>query len=259
MEVDFLNSMQIGSKMDTKKLVSSLVEAEIAPKQSSLDSRKTKNEAEISGLGTLKSTIQTLQSAFQQLDDDREFNFSSVLSADNTIIRAEVGSGVATAGVTIAEERSFEDTVNDASIKLKILKALLDKDETLFADVSTIVMEGRVLVTGEVPNDADRSIATSIVWSVSGVKEVLNELQVSDKNTLASSSGDSWISAKLRARLVQDLDIKHVNYTVDTVNKIVYVMGIAQNQSELDRVVLHARDISGVRKIISHAVMKKNR
>jgi len=99
MEVDFLNSMQIGSKMDTKKLVSSLVEAEIAPKQSSLDSRKTKNEAEISGLGTLKSTIQTLQSAFQQLDDDREFNFSSVLSADNTIIRAEVGSGVATAGV----------------------------------------------------------------------------------------------------------------------------------------------------------------
>ena len=99
MEVDFLNSMQIGSKMDTKKLVSSLVEAEIAPKQSSLDSRKTKNEAEISGLGTLKSTIQTLQSAFQQLDDNREFNFSSVLSADNTIIRAEVGSGVAIAGI----------------------------------------------------------------------------------------------------------------------------------------------------------------
>jgi len=167
--------------------------------------------------------------------------------------------GVATAGVTIAEERSLDDAVNDASIKLKILKALLEKDEDLFADVSTIVMEGRVLVTGEVPNDEDRSIATSTVWSVAGVKEVLNELQVSDKNTLTSSSGDSWISAKLRGRLVQDLDVKHVNYSVDTVNKIVYVMGIAQNQAELDRVILHARDISSVRKIISHAVLKKNR
>ncbi|MEH6402310.1 MAG: BON domain-containing protein [Sneathiella sp.] len=167
--------------------------------------------------------------------------------------------GVATAGVTIAEERSFEDTANDANIKLKILKDLLDKDETLFTDVSTIVIEGRVLVTGEVPNDEDRSTVASIVWSIDGVKEVLNELQVSDKNTLTSSSGDSWISAKLRGRLVQDLDVKHVNYSVDTVNKIVYVMGIAQNQSELDRVILHARDISGVRKIISHAVLKKNR
>ncbi|MBL4741181.1 MAG: BON domain-containing protein [Sneathiella sp.] len=167
--------------------------------------------------------------------------------------------GIATAGVTIAEERSLEDTVNDASIKLKILTALLDSNDELFADVSTIVIEGRVLVTGEVPNDEDRSSATSIIWSIDGVKAVLNELQVSDKETLTSSSGDSWISAKLRARLVQDLDVKHVNYTIDTVNKIVYVMGIAQDQAELNRVKLHARDISGVRKIISHAVLKKNR
>ena len=167
--------------------------------------------------------------------------------------------GVAAAGVTIAEERSLEDAVNDASIKLKILKALLEKDEELFADVSTIVIEGRVLVTGEVLRDEDRSSATSTVWSIEGVKAVLNELQVSDKNTLTSKSGDSWVSAKLRVRLVQDLDVKHVNYYIDTVNKVVYVMGIAQDKAELDRVILHARDISGVRKIISHAVLKKNR
>lgn len=167
--------------------------------------------------------------------------------------------GVATAGVTIAEERSLDDTVTDAGIKLKILAALLEKDETLFADISTIVVEGRVLVTGEVPTDDDRSSVTSMVWSISGVKEVLNEVQVSDKNTLTSSTQDSWISAKVRARLVQDLDVKHVNYSIDTVNRIVYVMGIAQDQAELNRVTLHARDISGVRKIINHAVLKKNR
>jgi len=99
MEVDFLNAFQVGSKMDTKKLVTALVDAEIAPKQSRLDSRKTKTEAEISGLGTLKSTIQTLQSAFQALDDNREFNFSSITSADNSVIRAESGNGIATAGI----------------------------------------------------------------------------------------------------------------------------------------------------------------
>ena len=99
MEVDFLNAFQVGSKMDTKKLVTALVDAEIAPKQSSLDSRKTKTEAEISGLATLKSSIQTLRSAFQALDDNREFNFPSITSANNNIISAESGSGIATAGI----------------------------------------------------------------------------------------------------------------------------------------------------------------
>jgi len=99
MEVDFLNAFQVGSKMDTKKLVTALVDAEIGPKQSILDGRKTKTEAEISGLATLKSSIQTLRSAFQALDDNREFNFSSITSADNSVIRAESGSGIATAGI----------------------------------------------------------------------------------------------------------------------------------------------------------------
>ena len=99
MEVDFLNAFQVGSKMDTKKLVTALVDAEIAPKQSNLDSRTTKTEAQISGLATLKSTVQTLQSAFQNLDDNREFNFAKITSSDSATITTEVGSGVATSGI----------------------------------------------------------------------------------------------------------------------------------------------------------------
>ena len=116
-----------------------------------------------------------------------------------------------------------------------------------------------MLVTGEVPSEESRITATRLIWSVKGVKAVLNELQVSDRETLSSSAGDSWISAKLRARILQDLDIKHVNYSIDTVNRVVYLFGIAQDQAELDRVYLHSRDISGVRKIISHVVMKDSR
>jgi len=99
MEVDFLNAFQVGSKMDTKKLVTALVDAEIAPKQSSIDSRTEKTEAQISGLATLKSTVQTLQSSFQNLDDNREFNFAKITSSDSSTITTEVGSGVATSGM----------------------------------------------------------------------------------------------------------------------------------------------------------------
>ena len=83
MEVDFLNAFQGGSKMDTKKLVSTLVDAEVSPLQSRVDSRKTKTEAQISGLATLKSTIESLRLAFTTLDDNREFNFAKILGDNN--------------------------------------------------------------------------------------------------------------------------------------------------------------------------------
>lgn len=167
--------------------------------------------------------------------------------------------GAAIAGVAVAEERSVADAVSDANIKLKILNALIQENESLFVDVSTTVIEGRVLVTGEVPSDADRERANAVIWPISGVKTVINELQISKNGSLNSSANDTWIIAKLKSRLLQDLDIKHVNYSVDTVNSVVYLMGIAQDQTELEQVVLHARDVSGVRRIVSHVVMKDSR
>jgi len=170
-----------------------------------------------------------------------------------------VVGGAAAAGVVVAEERSVGDAIEDAGIKLNIMNNLFEKSETLFVDVSTSVIEGRVLVTGQVQNPETRNSVATTIWEVEGVNEVLNELQISEKSGLTSATEDSWISAKLRSRLLQDIGIKHVNYSVDTVNRIVYLIGIAQNPEELERVYLHARDVDGVRKIIHHVVMKDSR
>lgn len=164
--------------------------------------------------------------------------------------------GAAAAGVVIAEERSVGDAIDDAGIKLDIVDKLFKESESLFIDVSTTIIEGRVLVTGHVATDAVRQKVIEIIWSNRKVKAVLNELQIPDNSSFSSSTEDTWITTKLKTRLLQDVSIRQINYSVDTVNRIVYLMGIAQDQSELDRVYLQARDISGVRKIISHVVMK---
>ncbi len=164
--------------------------------------------------------------------------------------------GAAAAGIVIAEERSVADAVEDGQIKLSIVDALFKESESLFVDVSTTVIEGRVLVTGEVPDVKDRERVAELIWPIEGVREVINELQVDDKNTLTNATEDSWITAKLKARILQDTSIKHINYSIDTVNRVVYLFGIGQDASEIERVYLHARDISGVRKIISHVITK---
>ncbi|MBE7635787.1 BON domain-containing protein [Sneathiella sp. P13V-1] len=172
-----------------------------------------------------------------------------------TPVGAALG-GAAIAGVVVAEERSVSDAFEDGQIKVSIVDRLLKESQSLFVDVSTTVIEGRVLLTGEVQNANTRRLVAELIWKIDGVREVINELQISDKNTVVNATEDSWISAKLKTRVLQDTSIKHVNYSFDTVNRVVYIFGIGQDSDEIERVYLHARDISGVRKIISHAITK---
>jgi osmotically-inducible protein OsmY len=170
-----------------------------------------------------------------------------------------VVGGAAVAGTAVAEERTVGTVLDDTGIKIRIGEALLMKNETLFIDVSTKVVEGRVLVTGAVSDPEDRVTAARLIWKVDGVREVYNELQVTNEGNLATYSTDTWISTQLNFSMIGDFDIKHVNYSIETVNGIVYLMGIAQDAAEIERVRNHAREIKGVRKIVSYVQLKEER
>ena len=91
------------------------------------------------------------------------------------------------------------------------------------------------------------------------MREVVNEIQVIDNSTLADAARDRWISAALRVKITLDREIRAVNYSIDTVNKHIYLMGIARNSDELERVLAYARAIAYVRRIISHVSVKNQR
>lgn len=168
---------------------------------------------------------------------------------------ALVGAG-ATVGLAAAQERSVGHAVDDATIQVQINHLLLQKSERLFTNVGLEVVEGRVLMTGSVPTAEDRVDAVRLAWQAKGVTEVLNELQVTDKSGLMSYAKDVWISTQMRGKLIGDGHIVDINYSVDTVNGTLYLMGIAQDQSELDRAVRHGRTISGVKQVVSHVQLK---
>ena len=90
------------------------------------------------------------------------------------------------------------------------------------------------------------------------MREVINEIRIARDRGIAGYSRDTWITATLRSRLLLDRDIASVNYTIDTVGKIVYLMGIAQDAAELARVKAHARDVSYVRRVVSYVVLKND-
>jgi osmotically-inducible protein OsmY len=163
-----------------------------------------------------------------------------------------VAGGGASLGVAAAQERSIGAAVDDTIIASQIVSNFFQFDIELLRRVSAEVIEGRVLLTGSVPNPVDRVDAMRVTWQVDGVTEVLNEIQITNKNSLADFALDIWISTQLRAKLLLDKDIRAINYNVETVNQVVYLIGIAQGELELKRVTNHARTIENVQKVISH-------
>ena len=162
----------------------------------------------------------------------------------------------ATGGVAVAEERSVGTVVDDFSINVAVNESLFNFNASLFQDVSVDVTEGRVLLTGKVPEPDDRVDAVRLAWQADGVKEVINEIQVTDTGGIESYLTDVRISNELRADLLFDGEVSSINFNVETVSGIVYLSGIAQSQAELDRVIDHARTISGVKEVISHVRIK---
>ena len=172
-------------------------------------------------------------------------------TATGMVVSASAGAGVAA-----AQERGFKGAMNDTDIRLQINHFWFQESTSLYAQVNLQVQEGRVLLTGSVPDPEARLNAVRLAWQAPGVREVINEIEVDDTSTLVDAARDQWIAAKLKATLLVDREVSSINYSIETVNASVYLIGVAQNQAELDRVIAHAKDISYVRRVISYVRLK---
>ena len=176
-------------------------------------------------------------------------------SSSCTKVGTAIGAG-ARAGLAIAEERSVRTVISDAALKLSVNKGLLENSfENLFWTIKTTVFEGRVLLTGAVKTKQLRDQANEIVWAIDGVREVLNELQVVRDKSVADSVRDKMIAVSLHSKIAGDKKITGINYKIVTYNRTIYLIGVAQTQGELDRVVTYARSIQYVRRLVNYVLL----
>jgi len=181
----------------------------------------------------------------------------SLTSACDPITGTVIGAG-ASVGVASAEDRGVEGAVDDTKIRMQINELWFHEDNEMFRDVSMTVHEGRVMLTGTVKKPEMRVNAVRLSWQAAGVREVIDEIEVTDQTGISDYANDVWIANKLRSYLMFDDKIKNINYTVDAVNGTIYLMGVAQTQDELYRVVAHARDIGGVKRVVNHVLLKSD-
>jgi osmotically-inducible protein OsmY len=158
-------------------------------------------------------------------------------------------------GTAASKEGGIGGAFTDAGIKTKINDAWLQYDLNTFSKLSTTVNQGRVLLTGVVQDPEDRVEAVRLVWQVPGVKQVMNEIRVADSEGAPGFVRDTWITTRLRTALTFEKNVQSLNYSIDTVQGVVYLMGVAMNQPELDKVTQIARTIPNVKQVVNYVKM----
>ena len=163
----------------------------------------------------------------------------------------------ATTGAMVADERTFGSIVDDKVITTKVKYELVKNstEENSLKAVSVNVYEGRVLLTGHVPNAESKDEAEKASWLVRGVKEVINDSTISKKGEL-NGAKDLWITTKIKTQLLMAKEIRSVNYKVVVYDAIVYLLGIAGSQDEIDIALQIASEVKGVSKVKNYIVVK---
>jgi osmotically-inducible protein OsmY len=170
-------------------------------------------------------------------------------------VEAAIGAGAMTA-VAASSEKGVGGTFEDTKIRATINSLWMDYNIDVWGQLALDVSEGRVLLTGKVDKPEHRVEAVRLAWRAEGVKEVINEIKVTDEGDIGNYSRDVWISTQLRTNLLLDKQVLSINYSIETVDQVVYLMGIARNQKELDVVVNYARSLSYVKQVVNYVILR---
>jgi osmotically-inducible protein OsmY len=167
-----------------------------------------------------------------------------------------VGSAAVAASTT---EKGISTSVSDGVIFTKLHDKFIQADASLSTVVDVTVNDGAVLLTGKVKTPDEKVLATKLAWEIKGVREVVNEIQVTDQSSIKDVAKDLAASAQLRGKLIADPNISSLNYSIDVVNGTVYLSGVASNVSEMNKVVTHAQELRFAQQVVNYIIIESDK
>jgi osmotically-inducible protein OsmY len=159
-----------------------------------------------------------------------------------------IGAGGAAAYTALEDRRSTGTQIDDESIEVRASNRISDRfGGNVHVNVTSY---NRIaLLTGEVPDDRAREETEKIVRAVPQVREVTNDLQITGISSYMSRTNDSYLTSKVRGRLLDTKRASPVHIKVVSESGVVYLMGVV-TEAEADEVVDIARNTGGVRKVV---------
>ena len=168
-------------------------------------------------------------------------------------------SGVGAVAISSsAQEKGLGTSINDKVVYLKLRNAIYDWKPLVSQKISISVDNGSILVTGQLKNIDTKINLTKVIWDVNGVKEVNNKVQISETNNLKNIAKDLASLGEIRARLMASKELNSLNFSVDVVNNIAYISGIASSAKEIAIVSQIAQEAKFIKEVQNFIKVNKD-
>lgn len=177
-------------------------------------------------------------------------------SCVETVVVASVATGV-----VVTRTKSLEDTRQDVVIATKLGTDFVSNGlKNPSSSVDITVNEGRVLLTGILTDPQKAKLASELAWKIPNVKEVIDEIQIHEEEgfkikDVTTTFSDYAITTEVEAKLLLERKINSNNYKITTVGKTVYLLGVAEDSDEMQKVLSIISKIRGVEKVVNHVIL----
>jgi len=170
-------------------------------------------------------------------------------------IGTAIGAAAFTADLA-TQERGLYQGLDDHRMWIAINGRFVAADLEMAQQVHLQVQEGRVLLSGVVQKQEQRLAAVKAAWEEPGVREVINTIRVARGRDLGQITQDEYLARRVWLKLFVDRGVRANNYSIECIDNVVYLIGVGQDQTELQRVVDHARDVPYVRSVENYVRLK---
>ncbi len=155
------------------------------------------------------------------------------------------------AGVNITfDPRTIGMQIDDTIMQKNLAARLALADKKYFLSIQSEVLDGRIFLSGKVDEPEEKIKITKMAWETNGVRSVKNAITIKGQSNFKSTAKDILITSQLRTALIFNKKTKARNYTLETVNKKIYIFGIAMDEEEKKEVMNEANKIYDVEQIV---------
>jgi len=154
-------------------------------------------------------------------------------------------------GVSIGfDPRTVGMQIDDTIMQKSLVTRLTLTEKKYFLYIQVEILDGQIFLTGKVNEPEEKIKITKIAWETKGVRSVKNAITIKGQSNFKSTAKDILITSQLRTALIFNKTIKSGNYTLETINKRVYIFGIAINNEEKKEVIAEAKKIYDVDDVV---------
>ena len=155
------------------------------------------------------------------------------------------------AGVDITfDPRTIGMQIDDTIMQKNLSARLALAEKKYFLTIQSEVRDGNIFLSGKVEEPEEKIKITKMAWETKGVRSVKNAITIKGQSNFKSTAKDILITSQLRSALIFNKKTKARNYTLETINKTIYIFGIAMDLEEKKEVINEANKIYDVEKVI---------